>query len=190
LNVKFNQYSEEKLLQYILIDQGVGYGSSEIINFNREPQVTLVSGKEAQLQPVVVNGSITEVVIMSKGQKYNAAPTLTISGDGIGAVITPVFENNEITDVKVIHGGNGYDQASTTISIDFPGSGVNIKPILQSWRVNLFERNFDNVTGDDGYIAHEFNTGYGLQYSHLYAPRALRESVFATNQEGQSFIWR
>ena len=109
-----------------LIDQGVGYGSSEIINFNREPQVTLVSGKEAQLQPVVVNGSITEVVIMSKGQKYNAAPTLTISGDGIGAVITPVFENNEITDVKVIHGGNGYDQASTTVSIDFPGSGVNI----------------------------------------------------------------
>ena len=109
----------------------MGYGSSEIINFNREPQVTLVSGKEAQLQPVVVNGSITEVVIMSKGQKYNAAPTLTILGDGIGAVITPVFENNELTDVKVIHGGNGYDQASTSISIDFPGFGVDIKPILQ-----------------------------------------------------------
>ena len=168
-----------------LIDQGVGYGSSEIINFNRQPQVTLVSGKEAQLQPVVVNGSITEVVVMSKGQKYNAAPTLTLLGDGIGAVITPVFENNELTDVKVIHGGNGYDQASTSISIDFPGFGVDIKPILQSWRVNLFERNFDNVTGDDGYIAHEFNPGYGLQYSHLYAPRVLRESVFANNQEGQ-----
>ena len=67
-----------------LTDNGVGYGSSEIINFNRQPQVTLVSGKEAQLQPVVVNGSITEVVVMSKGQKYNAAPTLTLLGDGVG----------------------------------------------------------------------------------------------------------
>jgi hypothetical protein len=169
-----------------LSNQGIGYGSSEIINFVRNPQVTLVSGKEAQLQPVVVNGSITEVVVMSKGQKYNAAPTLTISGDGIGAVITPVFENNEITEVKVIHGGNGYSASNTSISIDFPGSGVVIKPVLQNWRINLFERNYDNFTGDDGYIPHEFNAGYGLQYSHLYAPRVLRESVFATNQEGQS----
>ena len=167
-----------------LSNQGVGYGSSEIINFLREPQVTLIGGTEAQLQPVVVNGSITEVVVMSKGQKYNAAPTLTINGDGIGAVITPVFENNQITEVKVIHGGNGYTSASTSISIDFPGSGINVKPILQSWRVNLFERNLANVSGDDGYIAHEFTPDLGLQYSHLYAPRVLRESVFANSQEG------
>ena len=169
-----------------LSNQGVGYGSSEIINFLREPQVLLVSGKEAQLQPVVVNGTITEVVIMSKGQKYNSAPTLTLSGDGIGAVITPVFENGEITDVKVIHGGNGYTQATTSIDIDFPGSGIEIKPYIQTWRVNLVERNFDNFTGDDGYIAHEFTPGYGLQYSHLYAPRVLRESIFANSQEGTS----
>ena len=121
---------------------------------------------------------------MSKGQKYNAAPTLTIIGDGIGAVITPVFENNEITEIKVIHGGNGYSSASTSISVDFPGSGINVKPILQSWRVNLFERNLANVSGDDGYIAHEFRPDLGLQYSHLYAPRVLRESVFANSQEG------
>ena len=167
-----------------LSNQGVGYGSSEIINFLREPQVKLIGGTEAQLQPVVVNGSITEVVVMSAGQKYNAAPTLTINGDGIGAVITPVFENNEITEVKVIHGGNGYTSASTSISVDFPGSGVNVKPILQSWRINLFERNLANVSGDDGYIAHEFRPNLGLQYSHLYAPRVLRESVFANSQEG------
>ena len=111
-----------------LIDQGVGYGSSEVINFNRQPQVTLVSGKEAQLQPVVVNGSITEVVVMSKGQKYNAAPTLTLLGDGIGAVITPVFENNELTDVKVIHGGNGY-------ALEYPISRV----LCDSRILNIFE---------------------------------------------------
>jgi len=169
-----------------LSNQGVGYGSSEIINFLREPQVTLIGGTEAQLKPVIVNGSITEIVVMSKGQKYNAAPTLTINGDGIGAVITPVFENNEITEVKVIHGGNGYTSASTSISVDFPGAGVNVKPILQHWRVNLFERNLANVSGDDGYIAHEFRPGYGLQYSHLYAPRVLRESVFANSQEGNT----
>ena len=46
-----------------LADNGVGYGSSEIINFNREPDVTLSSGVDGQVQPIVHNGKITEVIV-------------------------------------------------------------------------------------------------------------------------------
>ena len=69
-----------------LSNDGVGYGSSEIINFLREPQVSLVSGDDAQLSPIVVDGSIIEVVVLSQGQRYNCAPDLVLTGDGIGAV--------------------------------------------------------------------------------------------------------
>ena len=167
-----------------LSNQGVGYGSSEVLNFVREPEVSLVSGNDAQLTPIIVDGAISEVVVLNVGQKYNSAPNLTITGDGVGGIITPVFENNQITSVKVISGGSGYVQASTTVTVVFPGSGVSLRPLLQTWTVNIFQRNLDKFTGDDGYIAHEFNKNRGLQYSALYAPRKLREVMFATDQTG------
>ena len=39
-----------------LTNKGVGYGSSEIINYVRDPLVTLSFGEEAQLQPIIVDG--------------------------------------------------------------------------------------------------------------------------------------
>ena len=53
-----------------LSNQGVGYGSSEILNFVREPNVSIVSGEEAQLTPIVVDGAISEVVVLKVGKKY------------------------------------------------------------------------------------------------------------------------
>ena len=72
--------------------------------------MSLVSGDDAQLSPIVVDGSIIEVVVLSQGQRYNCAPDLVLTGDGIGAVITPVFENNAFTSVNVIHGAVGYTE--------------------------------------------------------------------------------
>ena len=87
-------------------------------------------------------------------------------------------------EVKIIEGGVGYNIDDTTIAISVPGNGAQFRALLQEWRINLFERYLKNFTGDDGFIAHEFNDNSGLQFSHLYAPRKLRESVFARNQSG------
>ena len=93
-----------------LTSNGVGYGSSEIINFERTPLVTLSTGTEAQLLPVVSGGRITEVIILNSGKNYTSIPDLTIEGEGIGGVLTPVIENGRFTSVKVIHGGINYTQ--------------------------------------------------------------------------------
>jgi hypothetical protein len=53
-----------------LENNGVGYGSSEIINLDYQPQITLDSGIDAQLQPVVSNGKIVQVIILNSGSKY------------------------------------------------------------------------------------------------------------------------
>ena len=92
MKLKFNLYSEEKLHLFILIDKGVGYGSSEVINFDREPDVTLSSGTGAEVIPIVNSGSITEVYVKYKGKDYLAPPDLQINGPGFGAVLTPILK--------------------------------------------------------------------------------------------------
>ena len=168
-----------------LSNNGVGYGSSEVINFERDPLVTLSTGTEAQLLPVVSGGKITEVIILSEGKNYTSIPDLTIVGEGVGAVLTPIIKDGKFDSVKVIHGGAGYTQ-TTSITIVSSGQGVEFKPILQKWNINLFERNFANLTSDDGFITNGNNDDYGLQYSHLYAPRKLREELFSVDQGGNT----
>ena len=169
-----------------LNNSGVGYGSSEIINFNRQPLFKLIAGSEAQLTPIINNGEIEEVLVQNVGKQYNSPPDLVLIGDGVGAVLTPVLENNTITSVKVIEKGAGYTQANTEIHVVVPGDGAEFDASINDWRINLFQRHYDNFSGDDGFIADEFNKGKGLQYSHLYAPRKLREAVYGTVGAGST----
>ena len=179
-----------------LADNGVGYGSSEIINFNRQPDVSLSSGVDAQLTPIVHNGSITEVIVENKGKDYIAPPDLQINGDGSGAVLTPVLNTVGIgtsvryllEEVKVLQKGSGYTKDAVSIDVLSPGEGVKLRPNIQQWTINLFEKYYqgEQVTSDDGIIVNGLNKKYGLQYTHLYAPRKLREGLYATNQEGTS----
>jgi len=169
-----------------LSDNGVGYGSSEIINFERQPEFNLIAGSQAQLEPVINNGQIQEVLVNNVGKEYNSPPDLVLIGDGVGGVITPVLENNTITSVKVIEKGAGYTQANTSINVVVPGSGAEFDATIENWRINLFQRHYDNFTGDDGFIADEFNQNKGLQYSHIYAPRKLREALYGTVGAGST----
>ena len=163
---------------------GVGYGSSDIINFDRQPNATLIAGDGAQLKPIINNGSFEEILIQSNGSNYNSPPDILIDGDGIGAVLTPVIENGQITSIKVIEKGIGYTQDNTTVTVSVPGEGAEFRAVIQNWRLNLFQRHIDNFTTDDGIIADQFNPNRGLQYSHLYAPRKLREAMYGTDQDG------
>ena len=166
-----------------LSNNGVGYGSSEVINFERPPLITLNSGINAQVQPVVNNGQIVEVIVLNSGRNYNSPPDLTIIGTGVGAILTPVVQNGSLTSVTIIAGGTNYTQ-ETTVNVSSPGQGVEFQPRLQSWTINLFEKNFAKFKGDDGFITNGLNENFGLQYSHLYAPRKLRESIFSVDQDG------
>ena len=168
-----------------LTSNGVGYGSSEIINFYRQPSFTLKSGKNAQLNPIVSSdGKIIEVLVDNVGSEYNSPPTLTIQGSGSGAVVTPVITNGQLTSVKVIEGGSGYAQGSTSITVTSAGSSAEFSAKIQSWTVNLFKKYYSSITPDDGFIVKGLNDKFGLQYSHIYAPRKLREIIQPSDQSG------
>ena len=170
-----------------LENNGVGYGSSEIINFSRDPNVTLNSGSESQLIPIINAGKIVEVLVNNPGRDYNSPPNLSIltNGSGIGAVLTPVLENGQIKSIKIVESGAGYDQNNISIIVSSAGVGADLKSQLKSWTINLFTRYLNKITTDDGFVFYNPNSKYGLQYSHLYAPRKLRENVYAKETGGK-----
>jgi hypothetical protein len=163
---------------------GVGYGSSEIINLNRQPTMLVSGGSGAQITPVIVDGKIEDIIIQSPGLNYDSLPDLIIKGDGIGAVLTPVFSNGSISEVKIISKGTGYTKENTRISVEYSGLGSKFFANIKSWRINLFEKLYNvqndatSIFFDDGVLTKGYT---GLQYSNLYAPRELRKLVYNNN---------
>ena len=78
-----------------LQDGGSQYGTSDIINFIKNPRITVNSGRDAQVQPVISNGKITEVIVLNPGSGYVSSVDLTIFGSGIGCVLTPILKNQK-----------------------------------------------------------------------------------------------
>jgi hypothetical protein len=164
-------------------NNGVGYGSSEVINFDRQPSITFVNGAQANVTPVISNGKIVEVVINNGGYGYNSPPNLTISGSGNFAVLTPEISGGKITNIKVVKSGAGYRQGDTFVTVTPAGSGASAVANIRNWTVNLFTERFNNIKSDDGFLIPNINNT-SLQYSALYAPRPLRESVYGISGNG------
>ena len=169
-----------KITGVSLTNSGVGYGSSEIIGDNRQPTFILNRGFGALLESVVINGTIVEVIVKSGGSGYNSPPKLNVLGDGQGAELVPLIENGAIVSVFIANSGYNYTNSKTSVDVVPAGSGANFQANIKTWGINLFERYLQNqiLTDDDGIIAEGLNTNYGLQYTHLYAPRKLRQNVY------------
>ena len=169
-----------------LISGGVGYGASEVFNFNRQPTISLSSGEGALLTPIIQNGKIDEVIINSPGNSYNSPPDIVVSGTGSNTRLTPVIDpaTGNLAEVKVINGGVGFDTDSTSLTVTSAGLDAKIDCTLRTWTINLFERNFNTLTDDDGFINENIDSS-SLEYSHLYAPRPLRESTYVLAGEDE-----
>ena len=165
-------------------DGGVGYGASTIIGYDRQPVFNTESGSGAELLPIISNGRIQEVLVLNQGVGYNSPPDLVVNGLGNYSKLVPVLSNGRILNVKVESPGTGYDD-TTTIDVISSGSGAKFKGEIQKWTVNLFEKYLEILSSDDGVLTTSTNEDYGIQYSHLYAPRKLRESIFGKSQDNQ-----
>jgi len=162
---------------------GTSYGA-EILNYNRLPLISVSSGSDAQLTPIISNGKIIDVIINNPGKNYNSPPNLSLTG-GIGAILTPVLQNGQIISVKIIEGGAGYTSSAASITVTAAGSSSILLPKITSWTVNLFQKYLNTITGDDGFLTEGINSEYELQYAHLYAPRKLREVVYSVDSSGK-----
>jgi hypothetical protein len=164
-----------------VVNVGSGYGSPDIINFNKQPIFDLIRGSSAQLIPIVADGRIRDVLINYSGTNYNSTPNIIIEGSGSGAVLVPIIQDGILVDIKVLNGGFGYLQKDTKVTIIEAGFEASFSAKIKQWTINIFERlsRTNELTLDDGIIANGLNPNYGLQYSHVYAPRPLRRILNA-----------
>ena len=169
-----------------LTNEGVGYGSSEILNFNRQPDFLFEGGNSAQVEPVINNGKIVDIIINKPGSDYISPPNLVITGPGRFAKLTPSINDGKLTEVKILNSGIEYVTGQTQITVENPGSNATVEFDINEWNVNLFSRNFDKISNDDGFIEENIS-GDSLQYSHLYTPRNLRENTYVLLSGGEKF---
>lgn len=168
-----------------LSNEGVGYGSSEVLNYIREPQITTQVGSDVQLSAIVSDGKIVEIIVQNGGKNIHAVPKITVVSDtGQGCVLSSNISGGRITSVEVISGGIDYIQGNTSIVVIYPGVGVSFRSRIQRWTVNEYQKNIINVGDDDNFIETGINEAYGLQCLHLYAPRLLRSALYQSNQDG------
>ena len=98
------------------------------------------------ITPVIADGRITGVTIVTSGKGYLIAPYFTVSGTGVGAVVKSVINaKGQITGAVVVSAGEGYTD-NTTITVrdycalvqsDSQASGnwsvYSYDPIQKSW---------------------------------------------------------
>jgi len=68
--------------------------------------------------PIITNGKVTGIKILSTGRGYSVAPYIEIVGTGKGAIAKAILNSaGSIVSAQVISAGEGYDPNTTTCSI-------------------------------------------------------------------------
>ena len=135
------------IIDAYLYESGTGYGSS-ILNLHKKPLIKIKTGKEAQISPVIINGSISAVNVKYGGYEYYSIPDLIVEdsgGSGSGAELRAIVINNKIRSVSIINPGIGYSSSSTTVKVVPAGLNAIFDSTVRSLRVNNVERFGDEL---------------------------------------------
>ena len=164
-----------------IIESGEKYGTSDIINFHRRPNVSVSKPSSiAQIKPVIIDGKIIDVQILSQGANYTKGIDILISDEGSFAELYAVVENGKIVDVKVLNGGINYTK-ETKLTVLERGSGTKFIANVNEWKINQIEKNKDLIdytkNKDEAIIVPSKNSELGLQFVNFYPPKELRKEL-------------
>ena len=123
------------IIDAYVYEKGSDYGSN-ILNYHKKPTIQIKNGSKSQINPVIVDGKITDVSILYGGEDYYSLPDLKVTGIGTGAILRPVITNNKISRVVVINPGYGYSTSNTSITVESAGKNAIFDPEVRSISVN------------------------------------------------------
>lgn len=117
-----------------IIKPGTGYvAAPTLVVFDVDGYGTGKYGRpKALVAAVLHNGKIVEVTVSDPGINYPSSldTTITVTGNGTGAVFSPVIHDSSVVDVVIENPGVGY--TSISLSISGSGTGATIKPIVSA----------------------------------------------------------
>ena len=151
----------------VYIDEPGFYGS-DILNFEKNPKIDVVTGTFGKVNPIVSLGKIIGTQILNKGINYQSTPDLVVvdsTGRGSGAILRAVVEDGEIVDVIIIKEGVGYDEDATRINVVDPAKNALLIPRIRRLRYNAQARfGFESLENNE--------------YSVVSYGRKIREDVY------------
>ena len=187
--IKLNPLFRGEVIKVEIKEGGSNYGSEDSLNFKKQPRYDLLSGSGAILQPIIFDGQLEDVIILSGGRNFNASPEIILFENDpeletSQTVLSAIVSNGQITDVKIIEKGNSYSQ-TPKFFVETPGAGCELQFEIKSWNVDQVERLIreKSITSDDSYLVPSLDRDLGMQYTHMYAPRKLRANLFSEKFE-------
>lgn len=117
-----------------VINAGAGYTTAPTLTVTEVGTPTgsgLYGNAFAVLEAVEWEGKIARVNIIDPGQNYKAdtSTTISVQGDGTGAVFSPVVYNGKVDSVIVENGGSGYTNITLTVN-SATGAGAIVDAII------------------------------------------------------------
>ena len=155
------------IIDAYLYETGTGYGSS-VLNFENKPIISIKTGKNAQVEPIIVNGRIDSVNLQFGGEQYFSIPDLNVidsSGKGSGAALRPIINNNRISSVEIINPGIGYSSVDTSINVVSAGKNTLIDINIRSLSIDISKKYQSSelllpTNNDLGYSVSGYNQNY------------------------------
>lgn len=172
-------FSNNVLVDVVIINPGSGYDSNVVSNTsivistsgNSQPSsnatANLFFNSTAVIKPIIYQGRIEAVVIEDPGTSYssNILTTVSVNGDGVGAVFTPYVNSaGEVEDIIIENRGYGYTYAE--LSISGPGTGANAITNLSQYTDLETIQSVVEITAVDGAIHNIRINEAGDSYSH------------------------
>ena len=167
-----------------LYENGAGYGS-DVINFEKTPNIKVIEGQKAQIDPIISAGLLIDTNIQFQGYDYFSPPDLTLfdpTNSGTGAKLRAVSTDGKITKVIIENSGRGYSNNSR-IEITNSGSGVLFDSNVRSLDIN----NVNKIEEKQYEIFSENKFRNGLDYSVSGYYDNLR-AIFGDNESKNSGI--
>ena len=126
------------IIDAYVYEGGTGYGST-ILNYEKKPTLSVKTGKNAIVSPVIINGTIKNVYVDYPGVEYHSIPELIVTdstGSGTGAELRAIISDNKISSVKIVNPGIGYSESSTSIKVVSSGNGAFVESKVRKLTVN------------------------------------------------------
>lgn len=181
-----------EVIRVDVVDGGSNYGSENVINSERQPNYSILTGDGAVLNPIIFDGRLENVVVVSGGTNYNATPDIELfqlneQGNRFrtsSAEISPIVSGGKISGVYINGKGNNYG-SNPSVVINSPGVGAQLQFKIKKWTFDQVARLIDeqSITSDDGYLVRSIDKDFEMQYTHIYPPRKLRNLCYAKKFE-------
>lgn len=82
------------------------------------------------MKPIIIDGSIVDVQIISRGKGFRENSEIIVTGQGNYAQLEPIIENGELSAINIVFGGVGYQTADTILTLKNRGKNAKFRKCI------------------------------------------------------------